>query len=237
MRRLGIVGGLGPQSTIDYYRRLTRALDVGSRNGPAPPILITSADLGLVMRLTGSGNLKALTEYLASEVARLVAAGADIGLIAANTPHIVFDEVQDQSTIPLLSIVTATRDFARAQGLKRLGLLGTRFTMQAGFYGSAFREHGLGIFLPNAEEIDAVHDIYVHELVRGSFAARSREQILRVIGSMIVRDKLDGVVLAGTELPLLVRDQEYRRVPLLDTTAIHVQVAIEAMTASQETAT
>ena len=133
MRRLGIIGGLGPESTVDYYQLIVATYRERT-HGSYPAIIINSIDLNKARDLVTANALADLTEYLVAEVQRLARAGADFGLLAANTPHIVFDDLRRQSPIPLLSIVEATCEAAQALGMKRVGLLGTRFTMQGRFF-------------------------------------------------------------------------------------------------------
>ena len=136
MKRLGIIGGIGPESTIVYYRAIVAA--GGERLGGAPPILLNSIDVQRVLRLAEDDSVPGLRDYLLSEITVLARAGVSVGLIAANTPHIAFDDVRQQSPIELVSIVVAARDAARERGLTRLALFGTKFTMQGRFYPDVF---------------------------------------------------------------------------------------------------
>src|SRR5579872_342519 len=169
MKVLGIIGGLGPESTIDYYRSLVATFQERRRDGSAPSILINSLDVNKALSLVGANRLAELTDYLTNATAQLAAAGADFGLIAANTPHIVFEEVQHRSALPLLSIVEATCDSAAGLGMKRLGLFGTKFTMQARFYPEVFSRRGIELITPVPSEQDYIHDKYVNELLKGIF--------------------------------------------------------------------
>ena len=134
MKTIGIVGGIGPESTIEYYRSIIAAYREHTRDGSYPSIIINSINVTKMLDMIGANDLAAVTHYLAGEVNRLAQAGAELGLLAANTPHIVFDEIQQQSPIPLVSIVEATCEATRALGLTTVGLFGTRFTMQGNFY-------------------------------------------------------------------------------------------------------
>lgn len=227
MRPLGVIGGIGPESTIAYYRSLIAAsIELGT--GPHPPILIDSIDLARVLRLVGEGSLAELTSYLVEEIEALARAGAALGIVAANTPHVVFDAVKERSPIPLVSIVDATRDAAAAMRLKRVGILGTRFTMQGRFYHAVLAGAGIEAVSPTEREQDYVHGRYVEELLQSIFSPDTREKILGVVTAMKERDGVDGVVLAGTELPLLLTAGHAGGIPLLDTTAIHARAAARA---------
>ena len=225
MKTLGIIGGLGPESTVDYYRLIIAAYRQQKQDGSYPAIIINSIDLQKVRDLVTANALAELTECLVAEVQRLARAGADFGLFAANTPHIVFDDVRRQSPIPLLSIVEATCEAAKALGLKKLGLLGTRFTMQGRFFPDVFSEAAITLAVPTEDEQAYVHDKYMGELVNGIFRAETRERLLQIIDRLKQREGIEGVILGGTELPLLLRDASHD-IPFLDTTEIHVRAAV-----------
>src|SRR5438128_5844105 len=148
MKTAGMIAGLGPESTVDYYRSIIARYRARNPDGSYPSLLINSLDLSKGLHLVDTGRLSELADYLAAGVERLARAGAVFGLFSANTPHIVFDEVQRKSAIPLLSIVRAACDRAKALALKNVGLFGTRFTMQASFYPENFRRAGISIITP-----------------------------------------------------------------------------------------
>jgi aspartate racemase len=229
MKTLGIIGGLGPESTVDYHRLIIAAYREQRQDGSYPAIIINSIDLNKIRDLVTANALADLTEYLVAEVQRLARAGADFGLFAANTPHIVFDDIRRQSPIPLLSIVEATCEAAQALGLKRLGLLGTRFTMQGRFYPEVFSAAAITLAVPTEDEQAYVHDKYMGELVNGIFLAQTRERLLEIVDRLREREGIEGVILGGTELPLLLREAASWDIPLLDTTQIHVRSAVAQM--------
>ena len=168
-------------------------------------------------------------EYLVAEARRLAAAGADFGLIAANTPHIVFDEIQQQSPIPLLSIVEAACAAAKSRGIAKAGLLGTRFTMQGHFYSDVFSRVGIALIMPDEVEQTYIHDIYVNELLQNKFLPATRHRLVEIIQSMRRRAEVGAVILAGTELPLLLKENDVPGIPLLDTTRLHVDAAVKQL--------
>ena len=223
---LGMIGGIGPESTIDYYRSLFAQNRADRLNSSPPLILINSIDLDRARGFVEAKQLSELVEYLVVEIGRLKAAGADIGLLAANTPHIVFDDLAPRSPIPLISIVEATSEHARHLGLTRVGLLGTRYTMQAPFYPKVFGRSHIDVFTPNDEEQNYIHDKYFAELVPGIFKDETRDQLTEIILQMKNRNDVEAVILGGTELPLILRGDEAAGVPLLDTTQIHVRAAL-----------
>lgn len=207
MKLLGIVGGISPESTVEYYR-LIAAEHV--------PVVISSVDLDPLVAMLDRHDVESFTAVLAAELQRLGRAGCEIAIIAANTPHLVFDELQRRSPVPLVSIVEATCADVAARGLRKPALFGTRFTMQAHFYPDDFVR-------PSAEEQDVIHGIYFGELVKGVFRDESRARLLAIIDAMRERHGIDAVILGGTELPLILHEAP---VPLLDTTRIHVAAAL-----------
>jgi len=225
MKTLGIIGGIGPESTIEYYRRLHALYRQRVPDGSAPSIIINSIDNKKLLDLAGT-DLSELARYLTAEVERLARAGATFGLLAANTPHLVFDSVARHSTIPLISIVSATCEAAKTRGLKRLGLLGTRFTMESSFYREALADKQIELVVPNEEEQAWVHDKYMQELLKGIIRPETRERLMGIIKALKDRSQVDGVILGGTELSLILRDETVFGVPVLDTTQIHVEAAV-----------
>ncbi len=229
MKTLGIVGGLGPESTIEYYRFILDGYRARVTDGSAPHLLIDSLDVNRAIALLAANDLASLTTYISDSIDRLARAGAEIALIAANTPHLVFDEVQRRAPIPLLSIVQAACEHARGLGLRRLGLLGTGFTMRARFYPDVFARVGLALITPNETERALIHEKYIHELLKNHFLPESRAAIIAIIERMRNDDQIEALLLAGTELPLLLRGAEPEGVTFLDTTLIHVNAAVEAI--------
>ena len=229
MKTLAVIGGIGPESTIEYYRAILATYREAHGDGDNPSIIIDSIDVNRLLRLIADQDFASLTAYLVAELNRMAAAGASLGLLAANTPHVVFDDVAHASPIPLVSIVEATCQEAQRISLKRVGLLGTRFTMQGHFYTDVFSGRGIEIVTPAPDEQAFVHDKYTGELLHNVFSPRTRDGMLRVIDRMKEREGIDGVILGGTELPLLLRVDEHQDLPLLDTTRIHAKAAVDRL--------
>lgn len=224
MAIVGIVGGLGPESTIDYYRRI---LEAWQREDPttAPSIVIDSLDVALALRLVEQDR-PALIEYLLASLRRLAGAGVDFIALTANTPHLVFDDLAARSPVPLLSIVEVCAEEARRRGLRRLALLGTRFTMEGPFYPAVFGRHGIEVVPPSGPDRAWVHQRYVGELLKGDFREATRQEFVELVGRLREQAQIDGVILGGTELPLLLRTSLIAEVPALDTTALHVAALV-----------
>lgn len=228
MPTLGIIGGLGPESTIDYYRSILARFRAQMQNHGYPHIIINSLDVDKGISMLDAGRLDDLADYLAAAVDQLVQAGADFAVIAANTPHLVFDEVQNRSTIPLLSIVRATANHAKTLGLKKVGLFGTGFTMGARFYPEEFQRAGIEIVSPAEAEREYIHGKYIGELLKNQFLPETRTEVLRIAQRMKTEHGVEAIVLAGTELPLLLRDSG-GDIPFLDTTVIHVEAIVNEL--------
>lgn len=226
---MGLVGGLGPESTLDYYRRL---IYEWRRDEPlsSPSIVIDSLDDKVAMRLV-EHDRPALTEYILESLHRLHGAGVRFGAITSNTTHLVFDKVAKRSPIPLVNIVEVCIEEARRLGLKRLGILGTRWLMQARLYPEAAQRHGIEIVVPPERDRDWMHDRYVNELVKGDLRDETRRGVIALAERLRDAKGIDGVILGGTELPLLMRDPTIADLPVLDTTGLHVAAIIERLRA------
>lgn len=229
MKRLGIIGGLGPESTLDYYQRIIALYRQRTGEVHYPELIIVSIDLRTGLDFMDANDLNGMGDFLLEAIVKLARGGADFGIISANTPHIVFDEIAPKSPIPLISIVEATCAAAKMQNLKRLALMGTRYTMQSDFYPKVFAREGIELFVPPTEDQDYIHEKYFSELVPGKFLPETRAGLLAIVDRMRTTNDIDGVILAGTELPLILRDPVHNDLPFLDTTKIHVEAAVAEM--------
>jgi aspartate racemase len=222
MKTLGLIGGVGPESTIEYYRLLVAGYREQS-DGNYPPIIINSVNLKMYLALMNTGELGKFADELVIAVEKLASAGADFAAFASNTPHIVFDEIQQRSRIPLISIVEATREKVETLGFKKVGLFGTLYTMQAKFYPETFSRAGITLVTPTDDEQDYIHEKYMGELLNSLFLPETRERLLAIADELQSRDGIEALILGGTELPLILRGDEHDGMPLLDTTRIHVE--------------
>jgi aspartate racemase len=227
MTSVGLIGGLGPESTIDYYRRIL--LDWQKLNPfTAPSIVIDSLDVDRALRLVETDK-PALVEYLLESLNRLTGAGVDFVAITANTPHIVFNELQSKSSVPLLSIVEVCAEEAARRRLRRLALLGTRFTMEAPFYPEVFVRYGIAVVPPTESDRAWVHERYVGQLLKGEFRDDTRLEFVSLVKRLRDSERIDGVILGGTELPLLLGAEVIAGLPVLDTTALHVTAIVQRL--------
>jgi len=226
MKTLGIIGGIGPPSTVEYYRCIVEIYQRRT-SGRDPRIVINSIDGAELLGLISLNRRQEMTDYLLTEIRRIAAAGAELGILASNTVHIVFAELQAASPVPLISVVEAASE--AATGLTRLGLFATRFTVQADIYRPVFARRGIEVFTPNAEDQELIHTKYFEELVAGHFLPETREQLLEVASRMRSEYNVEGIILGGTELPLLLRDESWDGLRFLDTVRIHAEAAVARM--------
>ena len=202
----------------------------GQREDPSstPSIVIDSLDAQRALRLVATDR-GAFADYLFDSLQRLAGAGVDFAVLSANTPHLVFDDLSARSRVPLLSIVETCAAEARRRGLTRLGLLGTRFTMEASFYPEVCARLGLEIVTPGAEERAWVHERYVGQLLKDDFRDETRQELISLVDRLRRDERIEAVILGGTELPLLLRDASIAGIPALDTTGLHVAAIVQRL--------
>lgn len=226
MKKLGLVGGIGPESTIPYYHDIVYGVQEKVGKDFFPNLTIESVNVFEVLYLCGEKKYDELTEYLMAAIDNLIKSGADFVALSANTPHIVFDRLKEQSAVPMVSIIEATRDEAIRWNKRKLGLLGTIFTMTGDFFKEPFCNSGIEIVVPTMEEMDFINEKISSELELGIV----REDTLRSFQKMIERMKeengIEAVILGCTELPLLLND-EVSPVPCLDTMKIHIETLVD----------
>jgi len=230
---VGIVGGVGPESTADYYRRF---IDRWWVRGPAdtyPAVLINSLNSRAALGAMLHGDIEPSVALFSRAVEQLEAGGAGLALVASVMMHMAYERVAATAPIPMLSILDALASSAKTRGLERLAVLGARPTVEGAFFARPFEAAGIGLVRPDEADRAWVHEIYFSELVRGQFRDEVRDRLVRIVEAMRQRDGIDGVILAGTELPLIMREPEYAGVPVLDAIGIHVEAAIDWLLAGR----
>ncbi len=221
MKRIGMIGGVGWQSTIDYYRIINEVVAEVKGGHHSAPLLLSSVDFDPLVALAVAGNWDEIARQLIVEAKRLEAGGADLLVIGSNSLHKVARTVEDAVDISLLHIVEATAAAITKQKLKRIALLGTAFTMEDGFYQESMQSHGIEIMIPEEEERQFVHKVIFEELVHGRIVERSRDSFMHIIEGLVGRGA-EGLILGCTEIPLLIQ-QQHVSIPLFDTTRIHAK--------------
>jgi aspartate racemase len=228
MKTIGLVGGTTPESTRVYYDLLIRgARKPGGDPLHNPKIIIYSIDLAELVHIQRAGDRQGVARYLAEVLERLRTAGAEIGAFTANTPHAYLDEVRAATSLPLVSIVTATRDVAANMGLGRTLLLGTRTTVEAGMYPNELERAGIDVVLPDEAEREFFDDIIYGDLAIGRISQAVSKRCLDISRRYIDEQNIDSVILGCTELPLVISGDDLP-IEVLDTTVIHAAAILEA---------
>ena len=224
-KKIGIVGGLSPESTVTYYQHITRTYAETFGDHNYPEIIIYSVNFQNYVDWGDAGDWKKIAEDMIKAARALERAGAEFGIIATNTMHLAFDEIQAEVKIPFLHLVDATADAVKAKGFSKVGLLGTKFTMNMPFYTERLAASGITAIVPEASDQEEVNRVIYDELVRGRTLDTSRKRYVEVI-SKLKESGADGVILGCTEIPLLVSEKD-SSLPLFDTAVIHAQKALD----------
>jgi aspartate racemase len=225
MKTIGLLGGMSWESTALYYRWINEGIKARRGGLHSAKIALVSVDFQEIESLQSAGNWDEAGQHLAAAAQQIESAGADFLLLCTNTMHIVAPQIEAAIDIPLLHLADATAVQIKAQGYSRVGLLGTRFTMEQAFYTDRLRRHDLDVLVPPAADRRIVHDIIYSELVLGQVRDESRTTLLRIIDDLAARGA-EAVIEGCTEIVLLVQ-QEHTAVPLFDTTAIHAAAAVD----------
>jgi len=228
MKRIGLVGGMTPESTSIYYKLLIRgARQPGGDPLRNPEIIIYSLNLTELVQLQRDGERSEVVGYLARVLERLRKAGAEIGALTANTPHAYLDELRTETSLPLVSIVKATKNAAADLGLERALLLGTRTTMEAEMYPREFGSAGIEIVVPGDGDREFLDHTIYGELALGKVTPEVRQRLLEICGKHIREDGIDSVILGCTELPLVISNDDLS-IAVLDTIVIHTAAILAA---------
>lgn len=228
MRTLGLIGGIGPASTPEYYLGIINRWRGIVQDGNYPKIIINSVNMTEMLGYVAAKDWDTLIDFLARELQKLAMAGAEIAALCSNTPHIVFDRLQAKSPLPLVSIVEATCQCAKEHACRRVIVFGTRFTMQSGLYTEAMQRYGVEAIVPDMRQQDLIHSIIFPNLEEGIILPEQKANMLALATELMQQHNADGLVLGCTELPLMVQDGDLDTL-LLNTTKIHIQAIVEAM--------
>lgn len=223
MKRIGIIGGLGPEATVDYYKEIINAFKNGNGDLDYPEIIIYSVNMAHFIGLMREKKYDQATAYISEKIESLKQAGADFAALSANTPHQLFDELRERSGIPLISIVEATCNKAKSKKLKRAGLFGTEFTMNASFFPDVFKKKGIEVIMPGEEDKELINYKLFSEIELGIFKDETRELLIGIIKKMVREQHIDSLILGCTEFPLILTAETYAGIPILNTTKIHVE--------------
>ena len=222
MKKIGIIGGLGPEATVDYYKELINAFKNENGDLNYPEIIIYSVNMSEFLGLMKLKKYDQVVTILLEKINALKKAGAEFVAISANTPHLLFDQINEKSTVPLISIVESACDEAVRKGLKRPGLFGTGFTMDATFFSDVFKKSGIEVIIPSKEDRENINYKLFSEIELGIFKKETRDLLIQIIEKMVREQHIDSLILGCTEFPLILTENIYAGIPMLNTTKIHV---------------
>jgi aspartate racemase len=226
MKTIGLVGGMSWESTAEYYRIINQRTKEKLGGFHSAKIVMYSVDFADVEVRQHQGQWEELTALMTDAAQRVEKAGAELLVICTNTMHLMAAEVAKGVSIPLLHIADVTAEAIKSRSLERVGLLGTRFTVERDFYKERLRQnHGLEVIIPDEKERELIHAILYDELCLGDIKETSKAKFQKIISGLEARGA-QGIILGCTEIPLLVKQEDYR-IPLFDTTALHAQAAVD----------
>lgn len=227
MKKIGLVGGIGPASTVDYYLGLIERCRAELGENVYPEIVIDSVSLTTATDFFAQNDFDGNAQLMLKSLADLKAAGAEIAAITANTEHIVWDKIKDFFEIPVVSIVEATAAEILRKGYKRVLILGTIFTMKSGLYEKPLIERGITPIIPKDEDKEKIANLFFPNLENGIVIAEDKAKMLEIVGKIARENSADAVLLGCTELPLMIKDGDIA-LPLLNTTQIHINAIFDA---------
>jgi aspartate racemase len=229
MKKVGLIGGIGPESTIEYYRLIIKRFQDKLSTKNYPEIILNSINMTEMVGYAFNNQLDNLVDFLVERIEALEMSGVDFGAIAANTPHIVFDRLADRVKIPLISIVEETFKEIDHEKMQRVGLFGTKPTMTNGFYQKAAKKFGIDIIIPESDKQDFIHNKYMTELAFNRIVPETKKHLVQIVRELKEKESIEGLILGGTELPLILSQLDFGDIKIYDTTAIHVEAIVTKM--------
>ena len=228
MKKVGIIGGIGPMSTLDYYSGILNGVRAKTNDENYPEIIINSINMTNMLMLLSNENWESIIDLLLVAIKDLAAAGADFAAIASNTPHIVFDRVQSQSALPLISIVDATCEYAKIKNVKKAVVIGTRSTMRSGLYTKAFNKYNISAVVPSENDQISINNIIFPKLEEGIVVPEDKLKMLEIVELLIAEHNGDALILGCTELPLMIKEDDMD-ILMLNTTRIHIDAIVNSI--------
>ena len=227
-KTIGMIGGIAPASTIDYYQRIISRFQERTGKRDLPSLIINSINMNHMMDLIYNDHLDELVDFLSEEIFVLEKAGAKVIFLASNTPHLVYQPLVKRVKTKMVSIVDSTIAYAQLKGYNRLGLFGTISTMEGDFFQQGFEAAGMEIITPMPDERKYIHKVYIEELAKGRFMPETKSRLLTIAQRMYLEGQIDSLILGGTELPLMLKSSDMEDIELLNTTKIHVERILDA---------
>lgn len=229
MKKFGLIGGVGPESTIAYYRLIIKRFLEVTESNSYPDFLIKNVNMTEMVTHVTNKNYDLLTSFLEDAVIDIKNSGAEFGAIASNTPHIVFDKLTAKVNLPMISIVEEACKKAQNMQLKKVGLFGTKSTMINDFYQKTAAKFNLEIIIPNQDEVSYIHDKYMNELIFKDIREDTKNKLIAIAEGLKTNHSIEGLIIGGTELSLILSQDDFKDLPLLDTAIIHVEAIVNEM--------
>jgi aspartate racemase len=229
MKKLGLIGGVGPESSIEYYRLIIKRFQEKLNTKDYPEMIINSINMTEMLGYVFNNQLDQLIDFLCVKIQTLESSGVDFIAIASNTPHLVFDQLVERGNTPLISVVEETCKEICVKKMTRVGLFGTKSTMTNGFYTQVANRFGINIVIPPVEAQDYIHEKYMTELVFNKIRAETKKKLIEYVHALQAKENIQGLILGGTELPLILSQQDFSDLEILDTTKIHVEAIVTKM--------
>lgn len=229
MKKIGIIGGIGPESTIEYYRLIIKKFQEKLDTNNYPELLIQNVNMTEMIGYAFNNRIAELVHFLQKRINILEQSGVDYVALASNTPHIAFDELSQKVKPTLISIVEETCKSITNQGIKKLALFGTNSTMTHGFYQKVAAKYGLEIIIPTEKDREYIHGKYIGELIPRNIIRDTKEGLIKIAYNLKETDGIEGLILGGTELSLILNPSDFEGIKIFDTTEIHVESIVNAM--------
>jgi aspartate racemase len=229
MKKIGIIAGIGPESSIVYYRLIIKAFQKKLKTNASPEIVMFSIDMKRVLDYVLNDKLQELTDFLARRVKVLEKAGVDYGLMASNTAHLVIDKLENKVQIPLINIIKETFTEINKSKIKKMGLFATMPTITKGIYGKYAEQYDVEIVIPDDEELNFIHSIYINELIYNRIIPETKQRLMAIAKGLQKKYGIKGLILGGTEFCLILNQSDFDELKVFDTTMIHVDSIVSKM--------
>lgn len=229
MNKIGLIGGIAPESTVKYYRLIIERFKERLNTKNQPEFLILSIDMQEMVEYAFNDKTTELIDFLYQRISILENSGADYIALASNTPHIVFDDLANRANVKMISIVEETCKAIKAKGVKKVGLFGTKSTMTHGFYQSIASNYNIEIITTNVETLDYIHDKYFNELTQNIIVQETKDELINIAEALKKENAIEGLILGGTELSLILSQNDFKDLTVFDTTEIHVESIVSAI--------
>jgi len=229
MRKFGLIGGVGPETTIVYYRLIIKRFQEVTGSDTYPEFTIKNIDMTEMVNHVVNKDYDNLTRFLERNIDDIQKSGVDFGAIASNTPHIVYDKLVEKINLPMISIVEEACKKAQSLNLKTVGLFGTKSTMTNDFYQKTASKFGLNIITPTTIEIEYIHEKYMNELIYKDIRKETKERLIQISDRLQYTRSIEGLIIGGTELSLILSQEDFKNIKLLDTAIIHVDSIVNEM--------